>query len=51
MRKKSPDNSEVLAAFIARQTGIKTIPTRLTALSAGHFSRTPDDIPGPMLEC
>jgi hypothetical protein len=42
--RKSPDNSEALAAFIARKTEIDTILTRLAALSAEHFDRAPDDI-------
>jgi hypothetical protein len=42
--RKSSDNNEALAAFIARKTEIETILGRLTALSAEHFNRAPDDI-------
>jgi hypothetical protein len=38
------DSSAVLAAFIARKTGIDTILARLAALSAEHFNGAPDDI-------
>jgi hypothetical protein len=41
---KSPDNSEALAAFIARKSEIDAILVRLTALSADYFNRTPDDV-------
>jgi hypothetical protein len=46
---KVPDNSQSLAAFVARKSEIDTILTRLAALSAEHFDRVPDDITRPML--
>jgi hypothetical protein len=42
--RKSPDNSEAFAAFIAHKSEIDTILARLAALSADHFNRAPDDI-------
>jgi hypothetical protein len=39
-----PDNSDALAAFIARKTEIDTILARLAALGADHFDRTPGDV-------
>jgi hypothetical protein len=41
---KSPDNSDALAAFIARKAEIDTILARIAALSAEHFNRAPDDV-------
>ena len=52
------DNSEALAAFIARKAEIDTVLARLAALSAGHFNATPDEVSwahvgslGGYLEC
>jgi hypothetical protein len=42
--RKPTDNSDALAAFIARKTEIDTILERLTALSAEHFNAAPDDV-------
>jgi hypothetical protein len=42
--RKSPDNSEALATFIARKTEFDTILARLAALSTDHFNRAPDDV-------
>ena len=42
--RKTPDNSEALAAFIARKAEIDTILARLTALSGEHFNAAPDDV-------
>jgi hypothetical protein len=42
--RKSPDNSEALAAFFARKDEIDTILARLAALSAQHFNRAPDNV-------
>jgi hypothetical protein len=42
--RKSPDNSQALAAFIARKTEIDTILARLSVLSAEHFNRTPKEV-------
>jgi hypothetical protein len=41
---KTPDNSDVLAAFLARECDIDTILARLATLSAKHFNQAPDDI-------
>jgi hypothetical protein len=38
------DNSQALAAFVARKTEIDTILARLTALSADHFGSEPDAV-------
>jgi hypothetical protein len=38
------DNSEALAAFIARKAEIDTVLNRLAALSANHFDRAPEEI-------
>ena len=52
------DNSEALAAFIARKTEIDTVLARLAALSADHFNAMPDAVTwghvgslGGYLEC
>jgi hypothetical protein len=42
--RKAEDNSQALAAFIARKTEIDTILARLTALSADHFGSDPDAV-------
>jgi len=42
--RKAQDNSQALAAFVARKSEVDTILTRLAALSAEHFDRAPDDI-------
>jgi hypothetical protein len=39
-----PDNSDALAAFIARKTELDTILVRIAALSTDHFNRAPDDV-------
>ena len=41
---KAPNNASALAAFVARKAEIDTILSRLAALSAEHFNRTPDEI-------
>ena len=41
---KSSDNSEALAAFVARKSEIDAILARLIQLSNGHFNATPDQI-------
>src|SRR5690348_5474647 len=41
---KALKNTDTLAAFIARKAEIDTILARLAALSAEHFSCTPDEI-------
>jgi hypothetical protein len=41
---KFPNNSDALAAFIARKTGLDTILARIAALSAEHFNQTPDHV-------
>ena len=42
--RKSLDNSETLAAFIAHKAEIDAILACLAALSADHFTQAPDDI-------
>ncbi len=42
--RKTQDNSEALAAFIARKAEIDTILARLTALSSDHFSCEPETV-------
>jgi hypothetical protein len=42
--RKSPDNREALAAFVARKAEVDTLLARLAALSADHFNRAPDDV-------
>ena len=42
--RKSLDNSETLAAFIAHKAEIDAILACLAALSADHFNQAPDDI-------
>lgn len=44
MRNWPTDNSEALAAFIARKTEIDTMLDRLKALSAEHFHADPDTL-------
>jgi hypothetical protein len=41
---KFQDNSEALVTFIARKTEIDTILVRLSAPSAEHFNRAPEDV-------
>jgi hypothetical protein len=41
---KTRDNRDALATFIARKIEIDTILARLTALSAEHFNRAPNDV-------
>src|SRR5271166_483738 len=41
---KFPGHSKALATFIARRTEIDTILARLSALSAEHFNRAPEDV-------
>jgi hypothetical protein len=41
---KEHNNTAALAAFVARKAEIDTILNRLAALSAEHFSCTPDEI-------
>lgn len=38
------DNSEALAAFLAKKAEIDTALARLTALSADHFNADPDTL-------
>jgi hypothetical protein len=42
--RKSPENGEALAAFIAGKTEIDAILARLAALSTDHFNRSPTDV-------
>jgi hypothetical protein len=42
--RETPDNSEALAAFVARKAEIDTRLARLAALSAEHFNCTPATI-------
>jgi hypothetical protein len=44
MHKRIRDNSEALAAFLAKKAEIDTALARLTALSADHFDADPDDL-------
>lgn len=44
MRNRPTDNSEALAAFIARKTEIDTMLDRLKALSDEHFNADPDTL-------
>ena len=44
MRNWPTDNSEALAAFIARKTEIDTMLDRLKALSDEHFHADPDTL-------
>ena len=44
MHKRIMDNSEALAAFLAKKAEIDTALERLTALSANHFSTDPDSV-------
>ena len=44
MRNRPTDNSEALAAFIARKTEIDTMLDRLKALSDEHFHADPDTL-------
>ena len=44
MRNCPTDNSEALAAFIARKTEIDTMLERLKALSDEHFNADPDTL-------
>lgn len=41
---KAEDNSQALAAFVARKADIDTVLARLIALSSDHFSRAPDRV-------
>ena len=42
--KRNRDNSEALAAFIAKKAGIDTMLARLAALSTNHFDADPDSV-------
>ena len=44
MLRKSKDDSEALAAFMAKKAEIDTALARLTALSANHFDADPDSL-------
>ena len=44
MLRKPRDNSEALAAFLAKKAEIDTALARLTALSANHFDADPDTL-------
>ncbi len=44
MEKRIKDNSEALAAFLAKKAEIDTALARLTALSANHFDADPDSL-------
>jgi hypothetical protein len=44
MLRKPKDNSEALAAFLAKKAEIDTALARLTALSANHFDADPDSL-------
>lgn len=42
--KRNRDNSEALAAFIAKKAAIDTMLARMAALSANHFDADPDSV-------
>ena len=44
MEKRIKDNSEALAAFLAKKAEIDSALARLTALSANHFGVNPDTL-------
>ena len=44
MLRKHNENSEALAAFLAKKAEIDTALARLTALSADHFDADPDSL-------
>lgn len=44
MHKRIRDNSEALAAFLAKKAEIDTALARLTALSANHFGAEPEKV-------
>ena len=44
MHKRIRDNSEALAAFLAKKAEIDTALARLTALSENHFDADPDTL-------
>ena len=44
MLRKPKDNTEALAAFMAKKAEIDTALARLTALSAEHFGADPDSL-------
>lgn len=44
MHKRIRDNSEALAAFLAKKAEIDTALERLTALSADNFGADPDSL-------
>ena len=44
MRNRPTDNSEALAAFIARKTEIDAMLARIAKLSEDHFNADPDKV-------
>ena len=44
MHKRHRDNSDAVAAFIAKKAEIDIMLTRLTALSEEHFNADPDRV-------
>jgi len=42
--KRSTDNSEAVAAFLAKKAEIDTMLARLATLSADHFNTDPDTL-------
>ena len=42
--KRYTDNSEAVAAFLAKKAEIDTMLTRLAALSAAHFNAEPETL-------
>lgn len=44
MHKRHKENSEAIAAFLAKKAEIDTMLARLTALSAEHFNADPETL-------
>jgi hypothetical protein len=42
-RRRSPDNAQALAAYVARKAEIDAMLQRLASFSDDHFGVTPDD--------
>ena len=43
-RRRSPDNAQALAAYVARKAEIDAMLQRLASLSDDHFGVAPDDV-------
>jgi hypothetical protein len=43
-RRRSPDNAQALAAYVARKAEIDAMLQRLASLSGEHFGVAPDDV-------